>query len=35
MLVVLLINQKDYEHYNQQTSTNEIRFTLHQDQRTK
>jgi len=34
-LVVLLINQKDYELYNQQTSTNEIRFTLHQDQRTK
>ena len=26
-LVVLLINQKDYVHYNQQTSTNEIRFT--------
>jgi len=34
-LVVLLINQKDYEHYNQQTSTNEIRFTLRQHQRTK
>ena len=33
MLVVLLINQKDYELYNQQTSTNEIRFTLRQDQR--
>jgi len=27
MHVVLLINQKDYVHYNQQTSTNEIRFT--------
>jgi len=25
--VVLLINQKDYVHYNQQTSTNKIRFT--------
>jgi len=30
-LVVLLINQKDYVHYNQQTSTNEIRFTRYAD----
>jgi len=30
-LVVLLINQKDYELYNQQTSTNEIRFTRYAD----